>query len=503
MRYHRKKPLKNHDPMGAAARPATSGLAGGLKYSTFGPVVSQFQIEDLVEQSEWEGIYLAVDNASGECVTLRRFFPFGAKGGGLKKNQLESYEAAINRLSKIRHASLRGVIAGGWDPVDRMPYIATELANGNPLQTMIEAGLLNANDTIMLVRQALAMSLLYSEALAEDALWVETAPSSIRVVDGDHGPHFNFCFSPFKWLHSKSETLGYEDIIALTETVMHWQGRMVAADAGLGLGGWLKWMRESTPAPNLHEALEKLPRINDHEPRPTAGIPAASTTGPAAATEPAVKVSAKSSRAPILIAVSLALIVVALLVWHGRSPSTNADMAATPIEPDPVIVEAPAEEKRTLQTQEPPEEMAETNLLALEPSGKKELHTDEIDPQPADPDVSDRVHLITDRDVLMKKNGEQAVLEGVLANVRFSGLGNGPTFYLEFSDPAPIDEPRAYIMRANMTPDMQPDVLQSLIGKRVRMAGVVHVEKVNIHGVPGVRPRVRLDGRESIELVDQ
>ena len=465
-------------------------------------MVSHFQLEDLVEQNEWEGIYLALDNASGERVTLRRFFPFGATGGGLKKNQLAAYEAAISGLCRIRHASLRGVIAGGWDPVDRMPYIVTELGDGVPLRSVIEVAPLNANEAIMLVRQAMEMSLLYSGALEEDALWVETDPASIRVVDGDHGCHFNFCFSPFKWLDSKSETLGLGDIIALTEAVMHWQGRMVAANAGQGLGGWVKWLRETTPAPNLHEALEKLPRINGQEPPPAAGIPAASTTEPVVATVPAVKVGVMASRAPLSIVVSLALIVVALLVWRGISTSTSPEMAAAAIEPDPHVEEAPAEVPLPAQTREPPEEMPETSLLAMEPSDEVELQVDEIDPQHTGPDTADAVHLIADRDVLMEKDGEQAVLEGVLANVRFSGRGNGPTFYMEFSDPAPIDEPRAYIMRANMKPDMQPDALHGLIGKRVRMTGVVHVEKVNIHGVPGVRPRLRLEGRESIELVE-
>jgi len=316
---------------------------GTQEHPSSSPVNPQFQLEDLVEQNEWEVIYLALDTASGERVALRRFFPFGIEGGGLKKHDRAAYDKTIERLIQIRHTTLRKVIAGGWDPVDRMPYLVTERAKGTSLQSTLEAGPLKTTDAVLLIRHALEASLLCSTMLRDELLWVETDLSSIRMIDDENGRHFNFCFSPFKLMSSKSESQGPGAIIALAEAAMHWQGRVVASHAGHGLGGWLKWLSETSPTPNLYQALKQLPRIHDSESVPDDEVPAAATPEALAAPAPILKIDLRPSRAPIWIVSSLAACVIALLAWLLIFAPARTETTDAPAEINAVMEETPVE----------------------------------------------------------------------------------------------------------------------------------------------------------------
>jgi hypothetical protein len=452
-------------------------------------VPERFQIEEFVAQNAWGVVFQAVDKVSGDHVALRRFFPFGAGGGGLEKDEQEAYDVAIRRLSNLRHASLRGIIAGGCDPVDGMPFIVTEWVDGMPLSSALEHGPLRAGEAVMLVMQAMEVSLLFSEVLADEAIWVETDPASILIGDENSGRGFTFWISPMKWLGNPDESRGLDAIVTLAEQAMHWQGKVVAEHAGQGLGGWIQWLRETTPPPGLHEAMEKLAAASGREPPATAQMLVAS------ATRPASQVRLKPSRTPIWAAALLALIVAGLLTWrlkYGAISITDA-VAESQSADSPASADPPA-----AAAEQPEDKAAEASLLALrlsEENSARDKRREELA-------ASDAIHLVTDREFLMENAGKQVVLEGVLENLRFSDDGKGPTFYLEFSNPAPHGEPRGYIMRKNMKNDVQPQALTPLLGKRVRMSGVVSVEKVNAGGESHTRPRVLLKGRESIKLAE-
>ena len=86
----------------------------------------RFQIEDLTAQDETGVVFRALDTETGATVAVRRFFPFGANGGGLSADEQSAYDIAVGRLAGLNHPAMRAVICGGCDPVDGMPFIATE-----------------------------------------------------------------------------------------------------------------------------------------------------------------------------------------------------------------------------------------------------------------------------------------------------------------------------------------------------------------------------------------
>ena len=85
--------------------------------------MSRFEIEDIVSQDKKGIVFRAHDLDRGHTVALRRFFPFGQDGGGLKDDESAAFRVAANRLLGVTHPSLRSVFSGAVDPIDEMPYI--------------------------------------------------------------------------------------------------------------------------------------------------------------------------------------------------------------------------------------------------------------------------------------------------------------------------------------------------------------------------------------------
>ncbi|MCU0753383.1 MAG: hypothetical protein MUC40_10260, partial [Akkermansiaceae bacterium] len=59
---------------------------------------NRFQIEDLILQDATGVVFRAIDTQTGLPVAVRRFFPFGAEGGGLQPDEITAYHIAIGRL---------------------------------------------------------------------------------------------------------------------------------------------------------------------------------------------------------------------------------------------------------------------------------------------------------------------------------------------------------------------------------------------------------------------
>ena len=95
--------------------------------------VSRFEILDILAQDEQGVVFHALSKEDGSEVVLRRFFPFGADGGGREGEEQKVYLAAIERLKTVEHPTLRRVLDGGADPVDGMPFLVTEWIEGRPL----------------------------------------------------------------------------------------------------------------------------------------------------------------------------------------------------------------------------------------------------------------------------------------------------------------------------------------------------------------------------------
>jgi hypothetical protein len=140
----------------------------------------RFQIEDLIIQDASGVVFRALDTETGRTVALRRFFPFGAHGGGLLDDEQTAYNIALDRLAGLNHPRCARSICGGCDPVDGIPFIATEWIEGDLLEPVLQRGPLPTEAAVELITQALEVCELLSHVLAEEAVWVETDPQHHR-----------------------------------------------------------------------------------------------------------------------------------------------------------------------------------------------------------------------------------------------------------------------------------------------------------------------------------
>jgi hypothetical protein len=241
-------------------------LANGGFHDSQPPLRSRFQIEDLMIQDATGVVFRAIDTHTGMSVAVRRFFPFGAAGGGLQPDEETAYKIAIARLAGLKHPALRSVICGGCDPVDGMPFIATEWIEGNPIEPIVRQEPLPAAAAAQLLMQALEVSELLSQVLAEEAVWVETDLDTIILGSEASGRGFTFWISPLKWLGGPEQARGLRSIITLAEEVLGWGGLVVGDQAGGGLGAWLRWLRDAADTASLQEARENLAAALGEEP---------------------------------------------------------------------------------------------------------------------------------------------------------------------------------------------------------------------------------------------
>lgn len=228
-------------------------------------MIPRFQIEDLVAQDATGVVFRAIDSETGAEVALRRFFPHGPDGGGLSEAEQSAFAIAIERLSTLSHPALRSVIRGGCDPVDAMPFIATEWVEGDSLDEVLGDSPMPPEAAALLISQALEVSELLSQVFAEEAVWVETDFHTVVVSRSDAGRGFTFWVSPFKWLGVDGNR-DLRSVIPMVETAMGWANQTVRDQAGRGLGGWLRWLRQHADTASLREARETLAASLGSEP---------------------------------------------------------------------------------------------------------------------------------------------------------------------------------------------------------------------------------------------
>jgi hypothetical protein len=286
-------------------------------------VIRRFQIEDLIVQDASGVVFRALDRETGRPVEVRRFFPFGAKAGGLMEEEQVAYNIALGRLGGLNHPALRAVVCGGCDPVDSIPFIATEWVSGNVLGSFVRQHPLPADMAADLLTKALEVSELLSHVLAEEAVWVETDLNTIVLSDAESGRGFTFWISPLAWLGGNEQPRGLESIIALTEEIMGWQGRVPNDQAGKGLGAWLKWLRNAAPTTTLREARENLAAAIGNEPPPAAKNLVSQAVRPPAP---------KTSKVLMLAWLGFALILTGIGGWLFTRGRTVPVPSAPPVE---------------------------------------------------------------------------------------------------------------------------------------------------------------------------
>lgn len=446
-------------------------------------MISRFQIEDLISQDSSGVVFRALDTDTGKPVALRRFFPFGADGGGLQAEEQTAYTIAVNRLADISHPALRSIICGGCDPVDGMPFIATEWIEGSSLQPFIQEKPLAPEVAAELIGRALEVCELLSHVLAEEAVWLETDLRTVIVGSPESRREVTFWISPLKWLSATEQNRGLESIITLTEDLMGWKGQIVSDQAGCGLGGWLKWLRAAAATTTLLEAREMLAAsIGEEPPAPAKTLIIKATTRPLKRPlKPALKPS--RSKAPCIFFLCLALVITGIGSWliirhrsHNQLPPTTEP----PVSP---------RNRSALVNQR-----AADLSTALAASTQNEAAT--LARQQAAADQNDGAILWDAHELLVKHRNKEVTIQGRLLDFRKS-TGN-KTLYLLFAPPSERNAACGAITIKDAPDDLSEKSLAPLKGKTIRIHGTVRLQTIS--GLQ--RPDIKIEKRSSINPLD-
>ena len=420
----------------------------------------RFQIEDLLVQDGTGVIFRALDTQENRPVALRRFFPFGASGGGLHHDEKTAYQIAAGRLARLQHPSLRAVVAGGCDPVDGIPFLVTEWVDGKTLAAVMRDGPLAPEAAAVLLGAALEVSELLSQVLAEEAVWVDTAPENIVVGSPESDRRFTFWISPIKWLGDNDPTRGLASIVMLAEEALDWKNRVVGEQSGHGLGAWFNWLRASTTTATLRETREKLAAaIGAEPPLPIKRLLASATLPPAG----------MRRRSKIVLGAALTLSVAACAAGGWLL-----------MRPPPAVSQTAASALRS--------ESEQASQMAAELDAQAAASREILAKERAAAEANNGIIDASSRELLGTINKQQACVEGVVRAVRASN--SGKTHYLHF---APADDSMG--TRASISDKHFPDGLPPLIGKKVRLTG-----KVKSSGTSA--PEIKLAGPDAIEVLD-
>jgi hypothetical protein len=495
-------------------------------------VIRRFQIEDLISQDGSGVVFRALDTESGNPVAVRRFFPFGATGGGLQNDEQVAYDIAISRLAGLSHPALRSVICGGCDPVDGMPFIATEWVEGESLLPILDGGQIPAESATVLITKALEVCELLSHVLAEEAVWVETDIRTIIVGNEESGRGFTFWISPFKWLGGNGENRGLESLVTLTEEVMGWTGRTVNDQEGRGLGGWVNWLRNAATTTTLHEAREMLAASIGVEPPQSAGDLVAHATSQAL--KPLKRPG--TPKMPVFAILLLFITVAALGSWMWIHKNSRIELPAlsratpaphktpalpvrespapapksSPTPPEPVVV-SPEPKSPPMPDARPapiPNDVEDINKRIAALSAKSSGSDRNAAVHASQPTLED---LAAQKAVVEKQGGvfspehsalllEQArkevTVKGVFEEIEFSPTRK--TIYLVFAGDKGSNSARGSVVVSKAPAGLSETALRELIGKTICLHGKVEVQK----SAGSARPLIVLKDRASIKEVD-
>ena len=481
-------------------------------------MTQRFQIEDILEQDHHGVVFSAVDGETGRRVALRRFFPFGSDGGGLQAEEQVAYGIGVKRLSEVIHPALRAVVTGGCDPVDGMPFLATEWVEGSKLSDLLQKGALTPGSAITLMTQALETSELLSQVLADDEVWVETAPSAIIIGDGGSERGITFWISPFRWLNTEESRPGLLPLAELLEASMGWTGKKVGDQAGDGLGAWLNWLKTEGKTATISQgraALEAAIQGRLIKPTPTKAGPA---KVPAAAAGPLVLRKPKTSwTGPVVIGL---LVITALslggLLYYQKRLKTDASEIDDPGEtkaskhkrrsPKSALPEdlAPPEAPKKAPVAEPEKPsppasesalLAAANARASELSSEKAKELELRNKRLKEIESKNGVFAPTDLELVALQSSKAVKVEGVLLGVGQSN--SGKTGYLRFSTDVDPNLVEGKFDKPTKDPGLQDAALTALIGKRIRISGTVEVTKLQNFR----RVQVDFPNRAAIEVL--
>lgn len=305
-------------------RPARPVMHGG--------VAPHYEIQEILAQDANGVVFHAIDRSTRRNVVLRRFFPFGAAGGGLARDERDAYAAAVENLKTLVDPGLRTVLDGGCDPVDGIPFLVTEWVEGERLSQRLSQKPLSLESTRALLGHAIEASLRLSGLLGKEGVWVETHPQAVILSEGEGGRGVTFWICPFRWLGDASAAQGLLPLVELAEEALHWRGRIVPESAGEGFGSWVNSIKENPWCWTLRDAqtaLDSLPAA-----RVAAGENAGSTGVPTVAMRtPSSRVAERSRRTVSVVAaivIFIAAVGALFAAFKARGSTENEVVADAP-----------------------------------------------------------------------------------------------------------------------------------------------------------------------------
>lgn len=468
-------------------------------------MTQRFQIEDILAQDHHGVVFAAFDGETGRHVALRRFFPFGSDGGGLQPEERAAYDIGVQRLAEVVHPSLRAVVTGGCDPVDGMPFLVTEWVEGSTLSKLLQQGSLTRESAIVLMDQALEVSELLSQVLAEDEVWVETSPSAIVLGEGESERGITFWISPFRWLSAEDARPGLMPLVELLDAAMGWQNRPVSDQMAGGLGAWRNWLKSNAQNASLSEARAALAAFADGTHPVAASTPAVMAKVSPPRVAPGIrplKVSKpKTSWVGVAVISLLTLTALGLggLLYYQRQHPKESVAAADDAQdgeprkrgrrsstkgalPDNLVPEKSREERPEPEPdpEKPLDEasrVAAANARAAELSSQQARELQQRADLAREAEAKGGVFEPKDLELVALQKGKEVKIEGVLQGVGESN--SKKTGYLRFTTDLDPDFVEGKFDKPTKDPGLQDEALKGLIGKRIRISGTVEVTALN------------------------
>ncbi len=206
---------------------------------------SVIKIYNMVSRDSSGAVFFGLDSNTQQTVALRKMFPYGPKGAGLNQQDEAVYDAAIGRLSNVEHAALRPIRSAGCDPVNNMPYLASDWIEGISLHELTASIPLSTSEVIYIIHQALDVCKFVSKILGKETIWVETDIQTIfRVVRGDEYGVV-FWLDPLKCLDLKGSQSGSQILANFTEKLISCSEKNSLDHDSQGLIEWLEVVRSS------------------------------------------------------------------------------------------------------------------------------------------------------------------------------------------------------------------------------------------------------------------
>jgi hypothetical protein len=178
-----------------------------------------------------------------------------------------------------------------------------------------------------------------------------------------------------------------------------------------------------------------------------------------------------------------------LIQWNYARIGHGAKVQVLDVLEDDVELDLkPAKKKSVAKRVEPEPVVHDAPVVSTEPT------------EPTEPTkavvVGKNCFTPNDRDPLIAQDGNLVSLEGVFSEIAYSK--SGKTMYLQFSKQAGLGDVRAAVEKANLTGDLTEEKLRPLIGKRIRLRGMVKVYQAG----SSQRPVILILNRRSIEVVN-